>query len=306
MRARRTTEKHVSLLINRRQLLVGSALIYPAVAFGSPAKAAAAAGNDVDAQLSELEKRTGGRLGVSVLDMETDISFGCREDERFAMCSSFKTLAAGFILARADQGAEKLDRRIVVAQKDIIAHSPVTEKHIGGEGMTIADLCAATMTTSDNAAANLLLESFGGPQALTAWLRTIGDETTRLDRNEPTLNEARKDDPRDTTTPAAMLETLGLLAFGPALTEPSRKLLIEWMVANTTGDQRIRAGLPKGWRVGDKTGTNSTGSASDIAIVWPEGRGPLLVAVYIAEATAPLAELNTVFADVGRMAAEMV
>ncbi|MGH6805875.1 MAG: class A beta-lactamase [Ensifer adhaerens] len=296
----------MSLLINRRQLLIGSALIYPAIAFGSTAKAAPAAGDGVDARLAELEKRTGGRLGVSVLDMETNISFGCREDERFAMCSSFKTLAAGFILARADQGAEKLDRRIVVAQKDIIAHSPVTEKHIGGEGLTIAELCAATMTTSDNAAANLLLESFGGPPALTAWLRTIGDETTRLDRNEPGLNEARKGDPRDTTTPAAMLETLGNLAFGPALTEASRKLLVEWMVANTTGDLRIRAGLPKGWKVGDKTGTNGNGAASDIAIVWPEGRGPLLLAVYIAEATAPLAELNTVFAGVGRMAAEMV
>lgn len=296
----------MSLLINRRQLLVGTALIYPAIAFGSPAKAAPAAGNDVDVRLAELEKRTGGRLGVSVLDMETNISFGCREDERFAMCSSFKTLAAGFILARADQGAEKLDRRIVVAQKDIIAHSPVTKEHIGGNGMTIAELCAATMTTSDNAAANLLLESFGGPPALTAWLRTIGDETTRLDRNEPGLNEAQKGDPRDTTTPAAMLETLGKLAFGPALTETSRKLLVEWMVANTTGDLRIRAGLPKGWKVGDKTGTNGNGAASDIAIVWPEGRRPLLLAVYIAEATAPLAELNTVFADVGRMAAEMV
>lgn len=304
MYGRRSTEEHVSLLINRRQMLVGSALIYPAIAFGS--EKAAAGSPDVDAQLSELEKRTGGRLGVSVLDMDTNISFGCREGERFAMCSSFKALAAGFILARADRGVEKLDRRIVVTQKDIIAHSPVTGKHIGGKGMTIAELCAATITTSDNAAANLLLESFGGPPALTAWLRTIGDETTRLDRNEPTLNEAKKGDPRDTTTPAAMLETLGNLAFGPALTEPSRKLLIEWMVANTTGDERIRAGLPKGWKVGDKTGTNSTGSASDIAIVWPEGRGPLLIAVYIAEATAPLVELNAVFADVGRMAADMV
>ncbi len=297
----------VTQLINRRQLLVGSALIYPAIAFGSVAKAStASAGDDIEARLAELEKRTGGRLGVSVLDTATNISFGCREDERFAMCSSFKALAAGFILARVDQGAETLDRRIVVAQKDIIAHSPVTEKHLGGEGMTIADLCAATMTTSDNAAANLLLESFGGPSALTAWLRMIGDETTRLDRNEPTLNEAKKGDPRDTTTPAAMLETLGNLAFGPALTADSRKRLIEWMVANTTGDERIRAGLPKGWKVGDKTGTNATGSASDIAIVWPEGRAPLLIAVYIAEATAPLSVLNTVFADVGRMAAELV
>ncbi|HEV7308289.1 class A beta-lactamase [Ensifer sp.] len=294
------------LLINRRNLLVTSALLYPALMLAPKSVAAATGEDDIDKRLAELEKRTGGRLGVSVLDTQTNVSFGRREDERFAMCSSFKTLAAGFILARVDQGLETLDRKIVFQAKDLITYSPVTEKHVGGGGMTIAELCAATITTSDNTAANLLIHSFGGPSALTAWLRSIGDETTRLDRIEPELNEAKKGDPRDTTTPAAMLETLGNLTVGPVLTEASRKQLIDWMVANTTGDLRIRAGLPGGWRVGDKTGTNATGEASDIAIVWPEGRSPLLIAVYIAEATAEVKGLNPIFAEVGRMAVEMV
>ncbi|WP_104667700.1 class A beta-lactamase [Ensifer adhaerens] len=294
------------LLINRRNLLVKSALLYPALMLAPKAAAAGAGSDDIDRRLAELEGRTGGRLGVSVLDTQTNISFGRRENERFAMCSSFKALAAGFILARVDQGTETLDRRIPFQEKDLVTYSPVTEKHVGGAGMTIAELCAATITTSDNTAANLLLDSFGGPSALTAWLRSIGDENTRLDRIEPALNEAKKGDPRDTTTPAAMLDTLGKLTVGSALTESSRKQLNAWMVANTTGDLRIRAGLPAAWRVGDKTGTNATGEASDIAIVWPEGRSPLLITVYIAEATAEVKDLNPIFAEVGRMAAEMV
>ncbi|HEV7319515.1 MAG TPA: class A beta-lactamase [Ensifer sp.] len=299
------------LHINRRNLLVKSALLYPALmlagaAVPANALAANAGDDDIDKRLADLEKRTGGRLGVSVLDTQTNISFGRRENERFAMCSSFKTLAAGFILARVDQGLETLDRRVVFQEKDLVTYSPVTEKHVGGEGMTIAELCAATITTSDNTAANLMLQSFGGPAALTDWLRSIGDENTRLDRIEPELNEAKKGDPRDTTTPAAMLETLGSLTLGTTLTESSRKQLTDWMVANTTGDLRIRAGLPTGWKIGDKTGTNATGEASDIAIAWPEGRGPLLITVYIAEATAPVKDLNPIFAEVGSMAAEMV
>ncbi|MGE6782246.1 class A beta-lactamase [Ensifer adhaerens] len=294
------------LLINRRNLLAKSALLYPALMLAPKAAAAGAGSDDIDRRLAELEGRTGGRLGVSVRDTQTNISFGRRENERFAMCSSFKTLAAGFILARVDRGTETLDRRIPFQEKDLVTYSPVTEKHVGGTGMTIAELCAATITTSDNTAANLLLDSFGGPPALTAWLRSIGDEKTRLDRIEPALNEAKKGDPRDTTTPAAMLDTLGKLTVGSALTESSRKQLNAWMVANTTGDLRIRAGLPAAWRVGDKTGTNTTGEASDIAIAWPESRSPLLITVYIAEATEEVKDLNPIFAEVGRMVAEMV
>ena len=293
----------MSLLINRRHVLVGTALLYPAFTFARPTGAAAATEDDVTKLLVELEKRTGGRLGVAVLDTETNISFGHRETERFAMCSTFKALAAACVLARVDRGEEQLDRRITFGKEILLPHSPVAEKHVGGNGMTVAELCDAAITISDNAAANLLLESYGGPVGLTSWLRSIGDESTRLDRTEPDLNEARFGDPRDTTTPAAMLETLGKLAFGSVLSEGSRRQLVDWMVANKTGDARLRAGLPKDWRIGDKTGTSATGAVSDIAFAVPKGRRPILITVYTGEAKVPPAELNPVFAEIGRIIA---
>ena len=188
----------------------------------------------------------------------------------------------------------------------LVDYSPLSEKHAGADGMTIAELCEAAVTVSDNTAGNLLLESFGGPAGLTDWLRSIGDGTTRLDRTEPTLNEGRKDDPRDTTTPDAMLDTLGNLTLGSVLSESSADRLIAWLVASTTGGERLRAGLPAEWKVGDKTGTGPNGSLGDIAVIWPPDHGPIVATVYIAEASVPVKELNPVFAEVGRMIVEMV
>jgi beta-lactamase class A len=222
------------------------------------------------------------------------------------MCSTFKALAAGFVLARVDKGEENLQRRVSYGKDKLVDYSPLSEKHAGADGMTIAELCEAAVTVSDNTAANLLLESFGGPPVLTDWLRSIGDGTTRLDRTEPTLNEGRKDDPRDTTTPDAMLDTLGNLTLGSILTEASCDRLIAWLVASTTGKERLRAGLPQDWKIGDKTGTGPNGSLGDIAVIWPPDRGPIVAAVYIGEATVPVKELNPVFAEVGRMIVEMV
>lgn len=261
---------------------------------------------DADAQLSALEKRTGGRLGVSILDTETNISLGYREAERFPLFSTYKALAAGFVLARVDQGKEKLDRRVTYGKDVLVAYSPVTEKHAGTDGMTIAELCEASVTVSDNTAANLLIDSFGGPQALTDWLRSTGDAETRLDRKEPDLNEAKKDDPRDTTTPDAVLDTLGLLTLGNTLSDASSDMLTGWLVACTTGKDRLRAGLPAEWKVGDKTGTGAAGMAADIAIVWPPERGPILVTAYVTEATASASDINAVFADIGKMVVGMV
>ncbi len=319
-------------LITRRRLLAGSALLFPVLALvpgraaAQDAQTTAPAGGDIqptdsdaeeqrksqaeqddaDRQLAELEKKTGGRLGVSVLDTETNISLGYRESERFFMCSTYKALAAGFVLARVDQGAEKLDRRITYGKDILVSYSPVTEKHAGTDGMTLAELCEAAITMSDNTAGNLLLDSFGGPAAMTAWLRTTGDTETRLDRREPDLNEAKKDDPQDTTTPDSMLDTIGLLTLGNTLSEKSRNQLVDWMVGDKVGDARLRAGLPKEWKIGDKTGTGNNGALGDIAVIWPPDRGPLLVTVYIAEATAPAPDLNAVFAAVGKIVAGMV
>ena len=283
------------VLISRRAALAAALL---AVAGGAPRRAMAQ-----DAAFSALERRHGGRLGVAVLDTGSGRRMAHRADERFAMASTFKFLAAAFVLARCDKGEERLQRRIAFAQQDLVTYSPITEKHVGAGGMTVAELCEAAVTLSDNTAANLLLASFGGPAGLTAYVRSLGDDTTRLDRIETAVNEATPGDPRDTTTPAAMLGTMQKLLVGEAVSRASREQLIAWLVANKTGDQRLRAGVPRGWRVGDKTGTGGHGATNDIGILWPPGRAPILVAAYFAEAQASDAERSAVLAEVGRIAA---
>jgi beta-lactamase class A len=286
--------------LNRRSFIISSGLLLPAVGFG--AGTAFSAENDITQQLARLEKRTGGRLGVSVLDTKSNAFFGHRQGERFAMCSTFKALAAAFVLARVDNGEEKLSRRIAVAKADLHAHSPVAEKHVG-DAMTVGELCDAAVTYSDNAAANLLLASFGGPQGLTAWLKSIGDGTTRLDRTEPALNEAKPGDPRDTTTPAAMMRTLGRLLLEDVLSPSSRDQFAAWLVANRTGDRRLRAGLPANWAIGEKTGTSGHGEVGDVGFMRPREGHTILAAVYIAEATRKVKELEPIFAEVGKLIA---
>lgn len=286
----------------RRSLLlagVGAATLLPP---GWPVFAVGNRRSGVQDQLAALERRHGGRLGVSVMDIESGQRAGHRADERFPMCSTFKFLAAAQVLARVDRGEERLDRRIAFGRGDLVAYSPVTERH-ADEGMTLAELCHAAVTVSDNTAGNLLLASFGGPAGLTAFARSLGDEATRLDRIETELNEAIPGDPRDTTTPAAMLDDMRVLLLGDALSPASRAQLSEWLIATTTGGQRLRAGLPADWRVGDKTGTSNNGVTNDIAIAWPPGRAPLLVAGYFAESSIPQEQRNAVLAEVGRIAA---
>lgn len=260
------------------------------------------------ARLAALERRHGGQLGVAILDTVGGRRINHRGEERFPMCSTFKWLAAALVLARVDRGEERLDRRVGFDAKDLVSYSPVTEKHAGAPGMTVAELCDAAVTLSDNTAGNLLLASFGGPAALTAFARSIGDTRTRLDRIEPELNEALPGDPRDTTTPAAMLGDLRELLLGDTLSPASRAQLTAWLVANKTGDARLRAGVPADWRAGDKTGTsNSRGATNDVAILWPPGRGPLLVAAYYIDAVAATPEQRSaVLADVGRIVAGLV
>lgn len=231
-------------------------------------------------RFAELERDSGGRLGVAVLDGASGAFFGWREDERFPMCSTFKFLLTGAVLAGVDRGEWDLERRIPIRRDDLIAHSPVTERHVGPNGLAVATLCEATMTQSDNAAANLLLPLVGGPAGLTAALRGWGDATTRQDRYEPHLNDGPSGDERDTTTPRAMTGHLRHLVLGDTLKPASRTQLTAWLIANRTGDRRLRAGLPKHWRVGDKTGSGP-GTSNDVAVIWPPDRAPLLVATYL-------------------------
>ena len=256
-------------------------------------------------RLAALERRHGGRLGVAILNSAGVSVISHRGDERFALCSTFKFLAAALVLARVDRKQESLTRRIIYARDCLVPHSPVTEKHAGESGLTVGEICEAAMTLSDNTAANLLLDSFGGPAELTAYVRSLGDSVTRIDRREPELNEVKPGDPRDTTSPIAMLEILRKTVLGTALSTSSRDQLTAWLVANQTGDRRLRAGLPKGWRVGDKTGSGANNATNDIAVIWPPMRAPIVVTTYYAEARGSDDQRNAVLAEVGSLASSV-
>jgi beta-lactamase class A len=253
-------------MISRRQLFIAAgAAALLATGRVHAAKTTAMDENLLKQAIGKIEAGSGGRLGVAVRETGSGRHFSHRGDERFAMCSTFKYLLAAAILTRVDKGEESLERGLPVAAGDTLSNSPITEKHVGGT-LSIAELCEAVITVSDNAGANLLLAAIDGPAALTGFLRGIGDEVTRLDRYELEMSEAVPGDPRDTTSPNAMLADLDRLVLGTVLSEASRERLTGWLIANKTGDARLRAGLPKGWRVGDKTGTGGHGTTNDVAV----------------------------------------
>lgn len=255
--------------------------------------------------LAELEHVSGGRLGVTLLDAVNGQTFSYRGDERFLMLSSFKTLAAAYVLARSDKGEDQLDRRVPITEADLLEYAPVTRLHIGQQGMTLAELCHATITTSDNTAANLILRSYGGPRALTRFIRSLGDSVTRHDRYEPELNQLNSLEPTDTTSPNAMSNTLNTLLFGTALKSESRQLLWSWLAANTTGDRRLRASVPSDWIVGEKTGTARIG-ANDVGFVQAPGRSPVIVSVYLETDALAASERDQIIAAVGRHVVEVI
>ena len=248
----------------------------------------------------DIEASATGRLGVAVLDTADSRLQGHRLDERFPMCSTFKWLASALVLHRVDTGQEQLDRRIRFGSDVLVPYSPEVAKHVGGHGMSLAELCEAAITLSDNAAGNLLLKSFGGPEALTRYARTLGDTMTRLDRWEPELNEATPGDLRDTTTPRAMATALRAAMLGESLSASGREQLARWMEATQTNSKRLRAGLPAGWRLGSKTGTGSRGTTNDVGVFWPPGRAPVVVAVYLTESGADEATRNAAVARIAR------
>lgn len=247
----------------------------------------------------QLERAVGGRLGVAVLDTGSGATWGHRQDERFAMCSTFKWLAASLVLSRVDAGQEQLQRLVRFSPGQLVAYSPATRLKVA-QGMTVGELCAAAVSLSDNTAANLLVADSGGPAAVTAHARRLGDQQTRMDRTEPDLNEGTPGDPRDTTTPAAMVQALRSAALGTVLSPASRDQLVAWMRATQTGLRRFRAGLPAGWTLGSKTGTGERGTTNEVALVWPPGRPPLVVAAYLTDTRASMERREQTLAAVAR------
>jgi beta-lactamase class A len=256
------------------------------------------------ARIETIEQNLGGRLGVAVLDAGGGRRLDYHASDPFPLCSTFKFLAAAAILQKVDKKQLELDRKISYGPADLLDWAPIAKQHVQDGSMTLEALCAAAIEYSDNTAANLLLQKVGGPQGLTEFVRSLGDSVTRLDRNEPTLNTAIKGDDRDTTSPAAMLNDLKSLVLGDTLSPGSRQQLEGWLIQNTTGGQRLRAGLPATWQVGDKTGTGDNGARGDVAIVRPPNRAAILVVVYTVESTAPNEKINAAFAAIGKLVAD--
>ena len=283
-------------MLTRRDFLSLAALAVPAFAYADSKRCKA-----IEAKLVQLERTNGGRLGVVVFDTATGERCGLHADERFPMCSTFKFLLAAAVLQRVDRHEEKIDRAIAIPPKPLIGNSPLTEPHAGGT-MTVAQLCEAALIRSDNTAANLLLETIGGPSDITKFCRSIGDEMTRLDRTETSLNEAKPGDSRDTTTPSAMADDLNKILLGDVLSPAARGQLTAWMQANQTGLDKLRASVPKGWRVADKTGSNGETTTNDIAVFWPMGRRPIVVTAYITECPGPDSKRAAMLKRVGELA----
>ncbi|MGX7823490.1 class A beta-lactamase [Actinokineospora sp. 24-640] len=278
---------------------VQSAPIQPAPV--PPAVTGTAADPGVERAFARLQARYDARLGVHAVDTGTGRTVAFRADERFAHASTFKALAAAVVLDETT--TPELDGRVRYTEADLVAHSPVTGRHVA-TGMTLRELCDAAVRHSDNTAANLLLRHLGGPAALDAALTAIGDDVTSVDRVEPELNSAVPGDTRDTSTPRALAEDLRTFVLGDALAAEDRGVLVDWLLRNTTGGKLIRAGVPAGWRVGDKTGGGGYGTRNDIAVLWPPDGAPIVIAVLTGKDTEDAEPADALVADATRIAVD--
>jgi beta-lactamase class A len=253
--------------------------------------------------LAEIEHASGGRLGVFAIDTGTGKELYHRADERFAMCSTFKWVLAAAVLTQIARGALSFEQRVSFGEAELLEYAPVARKQLAVGFMTIEALTEASITLSDNTAANLLLRTVGGPAGLTQFIRDTGDSVTRLDRDEPMLNTNHPGDPRDTTSPRAMAHLMRRVLCEPALPEPYRDRLLRWMRACETGKSRLRAGFPHDWIVGDKTGSGLGNAINDVAIASPPGRAPILVAAYLSGSSSTKDAQEAVHAKVANLVA---
>jgi len=270
------------------------------------AAAAAAGPRDGPGPLEAIERHIGGRLGVFAARSDGAALLSHRASERFPMASTFKLALAMAILHAVERRRLSLNARVRYGRGELLDYSPVTTAHLSLGEMTVAALCAAALQHSDNTAANLLLTQLGGPASVTSFLRAIGDGVTRLDRNEPDVNQATPGDPRDTTTPTAAARDLLQLARGEVLDPAHTALLLSWLRGSTTGGTRIRAGVPSSWIVADKTGTHHTGG-NDIALLWrsPTSR-PSVLCVYTTGVTIDSSARDRAIADIARLSARLI
>lgn len=266
----------------KRLLLVVMTAIF--ISGALPSLASSQPSNIVSTQqkLAALEASSGGRLGIFALNTANNMVISYRAVERFPMGCTSKVIGVGAMLKNSMTDPHLLRERVLYKKEDLVSWSPITEQHLT-EGMTVASLGAAAIMYSDNTAMNLLIKKMGGLNTVNAFARSIVNFSTRMDRGYPGEASAIPGDFRDTSTPVAMAKTMQELTLGNVLAPTQRAQLLIWLKANTTGDHRIRAGVPKGWRVGDKTGSGDFGTTNDLAIIWPPGGSPIVMAVYFTQ-----------------------
>jgi beta-lactamase class A len=260
---------------------------------------------EAEKKLEELEKSFGGRLGVYAISTRDKTQIAYRSKERFPMGSTFKVIGSAAVLKESMRNPNLLRERIIYTEEDTekSGYAPITSQHVEG-GMTLQELSEVTITYSDNTAINLMMKRLGGTDSLNAFARSIGDQDFRLDRWEPELNSALPNDPRDTTTPLAMAKSVQALVFGSVLGDKEKALLGDWLKGNTTGDSRIRAGVPKDWVVGDKTGTSSYGTTNDVAVIWPVENPPIVVALFYTQEKEDASPNNEILKEATRIIIE--
>ncbi|MEO6377219.1 MAG: class A beta-lactamase [Caulobacteraceae bacterium] len=257
------------------------------------------------AAVADYERSSGGRLGYYAENLLTGRKLAWRADQRFVMCSTFKASLAALILRRVDRRKDRLEDRIYFKASDVPDwHAPVARANLPRGWLSVREMCEAAVEQSDNTCANQLLARIGGPSAMTAFWRSIGDATSRLDAAELELNRTPPGRVENTTTPQAMADTLKKLVLGPVLSESSRHTFTSWLVGSKTGGNRLRAGLPGSWVTGDKTGTNGKDAVGDIAVTWPRSDMPIVIAAYTRGGSPSQQQFEVVFKAIGRSVAE--
>lgn len=250
------------------------------------------------------EQRLGARIGMAVFDAKGGTRWAYRGDELFPLNSTHKPFSCAALLEQVDRQVLALDSPISMEGVSLVTYSPVMEK-AGGQ-VTLREACAASVSWSDNSAANIVTDAIGGPQAFTTFMRDIGDPHTRLDRKEPEMNGATPNDLRDTTTPNAIVDSLRRIILGNVLQQDSRKLLTDWMINDKVADALLRASIPRTWSIADKSGAGGHGSRSIVAVIWPENRAPIVVGIYITQTTALMADSNAAIARLGNLLADVI
>jgi beta-lactamase class A len=291
------------MALHRRAVLAATpAALLAAPAFAQPEAPPAPA----PPLLGAYERETGGKIGLFAENLVSHERIAWRADERFVMCSTFKLSLAALVLTHVDRGRDRLDELIHYGPGDFDGdwYAPVARQNLAKGFMSVGAMCEAAVEQSDNTCANLLLARIGGPAALTAFWRATGDAVSRLDHNEPVLNRSPPGDPHDTTTPRAMAGNVRRFLLGAVLSPASRERLTGWMIDCKTGDNRLRGGLPKAWRIGDKTGNNGKDASGDLALAWPRPDRPVVVCAYVQGGSPSAERIAAVFADIGRLVGE--